>query len=655
MNVASSSSLRLIAIVNDHDLQRNVLGAILREAGHRVVSYSSAAEALAAFVESPPDLVITDLNMPGIDGWHFCRLLRQHVDGRLHDIPVLAVSATYNREEAAQLALEMGADGFLTLPVQAKSLIAEVDRLLQASHVGPSLRVLLVMPERALAPLWIRAFQDAGHHAFLVEDPSISWEELKKKGPFDAAVLELGSEFQEGLNRLKDFVSFHPGLGVATVSGDADPALAVEAIQNGAGLHLHKPLDPRYLVTVVERLRQDHALVQVQQLLKQKSDALQDAMRRLRLAVENANVGLWIWDLTTNTVEYSPEWKKQLGYDESEISDAFSEWERRLHPEDREAAVAYVRRFLESKGEVYQQEFRLRHKNGSYRTILAQGSLVRSPEGQAIQLIGTHLDLTEFKRLEEERFRFERDLHHAQKLESLGVLAGGIAHDFNNLLMAVSGQLELAQLDLEPSSPPATAIAEAQMAVARASDLTRQLLVYSGRARQQVQDLDLNTLVSDNLRLFRAAVPKQIGLEWNPASSLPVIRADIGQLQQVVMNLITNAAESIQGSDGNVSVCTGHGAFSAEDLLQSRLGDHPSPGNYVWVEVTDNGCGMDQVTAKRIFDPFFTTKTTGRGLGMASVLGILRSHRGAILLDSEPGKGTTIRVLFPVAHQIRNG
>jgi PAS domain S-box-containing protein len=364
--------------------------------------------------------------------------------------------------------------------------------------------------------------------------------------------------------------------------------------------------------------------------------------------VENANVGLWFWDLENNDVEYTDEWKKQLGYEPGEIGRGYDEWERRVHPEDRDGAIAYVENFLKGKGgERYQQEFRLRHKDGSYRRILAQGSLQRHPDGRVARLIGTHLDITNLKRLEEERVAIERELFHSQKLESLGVLAGGIAHDFNNLLMAMMGQLELVELDLPPNSHAREGVAETLKAIRRGSDLTRQLLVYSGKARYQIKAVDLNALVHDNVHLFRAAVPKRIRLVHDLAPALPPIQADPGQIQQVVMNLITNAAEAIGENPGEVKITSGSRLFSSEELVASRLGNHPEPGDYIWLSVTDNGCGMNEVTQKRIFDPFFTTKRTGRGLGMSSALGIIRSHRGAVFVKSAPNDGTTLTILFP--------
>jgi signal transduction histidine kinase/CheY-like chemotaxis protein len=258
-------------------------------------------------------------------------------------------------------------------------------------------------------------------------------------------------------------------------------------------------------------------------------------------------------------------------------------------------------------------------------------------------------DITARKQAEAERLAMERRLLHAQKLESLGVLAGGIAHDFNNLLMAVLGNLDVAFHDLAPTSPARSGVGSAVQACRRAVDLTRQMLAYSGKGHFVLTQLDLSELVRENAFLFRASVSRTVTMNMQLAPRLPAIQADPGQVQQIVMNLITNASEAIEDEVGVVTLVTGVQDCDERYLRRSRLDQKPPPGRFVYLEVSDTGCGMDAGTQHRIFDPFFTTKFTGRGLGMAAVMGIVRGHGGAIMLDSQLGVGSTIRVLFPAA------
>src|SRR5208283_66708 len=257
-------------------------------------------------------------------------------------------------------------------------------------------------------------------------------------------------------------------------------------------------------------------------------------------------------------------------------------------------------------------------------------------------------DITERKRLETERVELQRQLLHIQKLESLGVLAGGIAHDFNNLLMAVHGNLELARVDLPDSSPGRVSLERALHATRRAADLTRAMLAYSGRGRFEVSLVDLNNLVRENADLFRSAVARNLTLNLSLADLPALIEADTGQVQQVIMNLITNASEAISDGPGEIRITTALRQHDAAFLGSSRTIEKPLPGLYACLEVTDSGSGMDEATLQRLFDPFFTTKFTGRGLGMSAVLGIVRGHNGAIMVQSVQGSGTTVSVLFPV-------
>lgn len=244
----------------------------------------------------------------------------------------------------------------------------------------------------------------------------------------------------------------------------------------------------------------------------------------------------------------------------------------------------------------------------------------------------------------------EEALRQAQKNESLGTLAGGIAHDFNNLLTAISGHVELMSLKLPKSHPVQRHIEQAFKATRRAADLTSNLLAYIGHSPQRIVAIGLNTLIQENLLFIRAALPKNVTLSANAIPHLPAIDGDQGQIQQLLMNLIINAAEATSGAAGEVVVTTTLHYISEHDRhCWLYTGQPLTPGVHVVLEVRDNGCGMDAATLAKIFDPFFTTKLTGRGLGLASVLGIIRGHHAGLSVTSAPGVGTTFRIYFPVS------
>lgn len=271
--------------------------------------------------------------------------------------------------------------------------------------------------------------------------------------------------------------------------------------------------------------------------------------------------------------------------------------------------------------------------------------------GNVIGVLGTWQDISERIRAEEERRKLDAQLQHTQKLESLGVLAGGIAHDFNNLLTSILGYADLALMELPPQSSTRHLLEEVIDGARRAAELTNQMLAYSGKGRFIVQPTDLSEIVESVRRLLQVSISKKCVLQCHLSPGLPAIEADSAQLRQVVMNLIINASEAIGDNSGLITVRTSTEPCSRADLARAHLGEFLDEGNYVCLQVADNGAGMSQETVAKIFDPFFTTKFTGRGLGLAAVLGIVRGHRGAIQVTSELGKGTTFKVMLPSTAQ----
>jgi PAS domain S-box-containing protein len=279
--------------------------------------------------------------------------------------------------------------------------------------------------------------------------------------------------------------------------------------------------------------------------------------------------------------------------------------------------------------------------DGSRFPLLCNAAPIRDASGAIVGGVTAWRDLTERKRAEER-------LLHAQKLESIGLLAGGIAHDFNNLLVGVIGNASLALEMLGPRDPAAELLEQVIKSGEHASHLTRQMLAYSGKGRFVFEAVDVSKVVAQIADLVRPSIPKKVTVQLDLAPNLPPIKADPGQIQQVVMNLLINGGEAIGDRIGLLSARTRVVEFAPGQDFGDFQGFEPEPGYYVSIEVRDTGAGMDEATRSRIFDTFFTTKFTGRGLGLAAVSGILRGHKGAIRVESEPGKGTCFEVLFPV-------
>jgi PAS domain S-box-containing protein len=285
-----------------------------------------------------------------------------------------------------------------------------------------------------------------------------------------------------------------------------------------------------------------------------------------------------------------------------------------------------------------------RSDNQKYHLLLNAAPL-KNYQSQIIGCVITLTDITERKLAEEEKLRFEYQLQHTQKLESLGVLSGGIAHDFNNILAIIMGYCSLTKMDYETAE---NNIVEIEKAAERAAGLCRQMLAYAGKAQLTMSQINMRSLVDEMVKMLKATLPQNAVIKPELSTYIPFISADASQLRQVVMNLIINASEAIGKEHGKINISLSRTTIIGGQSDTDYNGKAISPGGYVCLEVTDNGCGMDEETKRRIFEPFYTTKFTGRGLGMSAVLGIIKSHGGALQLSSRPGQGTTFKVYLSV-------
>jgi two-component system, cell cycle sensor histidine kinase and response regulator CckA len=323
-------------------------------------------------------------------------------------------------------------------------------------------------------------------------------------------------------------------------------------------------------------------------------------------------------------------------------------WFNGVHPEDRPRVEKELRDSFASGETVELKPFRMRRFDGHWIWYECTGITYQRADGEH-RFICVARDFSERRREEEERRALEVRMQQVQRLESLGMLAGGIAHDFNNLLTPIIGEARLALADLVASSPVRERLERIVRAAQRAADLTRQMLANAGAEPPRTDRVDLSQLVEEMARLVGDGASKGVEIHYELPKGLPNVDGDASQLGQVVTNLVSNALESFGGPGrASVTIRTAEAHLSAPLPNQiPGLGESLPAGHYVVLEVEDSGCGMSQETLSRIFDPFFTTKFTGRGLGLAAVLGIVRNHEGGIEIDSRVGKGTLFRVLFP--------
>lgn len=427
-------------------------------------------------------------------------------------------------------------------------------------------------------------------------------------------------------------------LPVILLSARAGEEARVEGLQSGADDYLVKPFTARELLARVE------THLRMSRLRQEVAQAVQAAEERLRLAVESADLGTWDHDVLRGELICSERFKRMCGRNPAQPV-TFAAVQAQTHPEDRERVERDYRDALAGATDgAFESEFRLVWPDGTVRWVNSRAKVLFSDAGEGprpVRVVGTLMDLTD-------RRNSEESMREMQKLESLGLLAGGIAHDFNNLLTGIIGNASVLEVDYAPSSPQSDALRGLMEAADRMARLTGQMLAYSGRGRFVVEALDLSRQVIQIVSLIQASIPKAVELRFSLDNNVPVIEADSSQLQQVIMNLVINAAEAITGH-GVVEVRTSVQEVGEEQLGAAIVRHAGAPGKYVVLTVRDDGVGMDEATQARIFDPFFTTKFTGRGLGLSAVLGIVRGHDGLLTVDSRPGQGTTFQVFFPVA------
>lgn len=523
------SGIRIL-IVEDSATQAVNLRRILIAEGYAVTVAVDGEEGLLKARAIKPALVISDIQMPRMDGFELCRQVK--TDANLKGVPVILLTQLSDPTHVTR-AFECGADSFIFKPFDPGQLLLKIETLL-----------------------------------------------------LDARVC------------------------------DVTPNVAVDgALQN---LKVEKFLKTTYEAVV----QKNNELIRAQEALISANEELKSSTETFANIVEGTTDGILIVD-HEGIIKYGNNAAKMLLYGSCEglVNTPFG------YPLSIDTFME-IEVFPDGEG-------------GKIVEIKADKTKWLGEDAFVVVI----RDISERKKAEEEKSLLEKQLHQAQKMESLGVLAGGIAHDFNNILAVILCNCALAQ-----QQPQAIAglIPEIETAANRAAELCHLMLAYAGKTSLTVTQVDFAALIADMLKMLKASIRSNVVILSDLAEGLPLLKGDASQLRQVVMNLIINAAEAIGEKQGEIEVVVKKRVIGQGEAVWDYL-DQPIPsGRYLSLEVTDNGCGMDEVIKKRIFEPFFSTKFTGRGLGMSALLGIISSHKGFIQLVSQLGVGTTFRVYLPL-------
>lgn len=641
-----------LLLVDDNPENLIALEATLEGLGQDLVTARSGIEALRYLLEEDFAAILLDVRMPGMDGFETATLIRSRKRSR--NTPILFLTG-YKNEEHLFRGYDLGAVDFLFKPIVPEILQSKVSVFVELSKNAKLLKRQAEDLQRAEAS--IRAILEAAPEAMIIVDRDRRIRSVNSEAErlFKYTRDELIDRSIAQLSPAWSAVRSDESAEITCLTSDGSPfpaEVSLKPVETG---------EPGLVVSVIRditerRLQQENARRITLELERQVADrtrelmidiaerkraeqALRESEQRLRLAMHAAQLGIWRVDLQSQLMQIGPFTSEMLGVSPEITEIPVDKWRDRIHADDREMAVLDLERCGPRNPE-YESEYRIVHPDGACRWIFARGQVSKNQDDGSLRIIGVAQDITQRK------LAAEAD-RHRQKLESLGILAGGIAHDFNNLLTGILGNASLLLDAKIGSAEDQVALQELMSAAERASQLTRQMLAYSGRGKFVSRPVSPGREAQEITSLIRASIPKNVRIIFD-LTDTPTVDADKGQLQQLLMNLVINGAEAIgpNGGEVRISTRTEHfdtavsGFYPAEEL---RAGD------YVVIEIEDNGHGMNETTRTRIFDPFFTTKFTGRGLGLAAVLGIVRGHRGGVKVDSIPDVGTTFRIYLPVS------
>ncbi|SPF45641.1 Multi-sensor signal transduction histidine kinase [Candidatus Sulfopaludibacter sp. SbA4] len=505
------------------------------------------------------------------------------------------------------------------------------------------IKILVIEDDMIDRALYKRCLQqsEAGAVELAESDSAAAGIEMTHTWQPDCTLLDFNLPDMDGLtamNRLRGDSGRLP-CAVVMLTAYGGEELAVRAMKAGAMDYLqkgHLAADTlsRTVLHAIERFR-------MQERIEEQRSALERSRQRYQTLLEAIPQMVWTANADGRMEYANRQWFEYTGLDLEDS--ACMGWDRLLHPEDLERTRTAWDQAAAS-GSVFEIEHRLRRTtDASYRWHLVRAVPVRTAAGEITNWFGTSTEIEDQKRAE----IVARQEH---KLEGIGVLAGGVAHDFNNLLVGILGGASCAMETLPPSHPAQKMLQGVMRAGERAAELTRKMLSYAGKGNFQIELTNLGELVCSTCDTIRNSIPNTIRLECHSGCAIPPVVTDPGQLRQVVVELVMNAVEAIDGGSGGISVRSAGVEIDEEAVRRSEFGPAAIPaGQYVTLEVRDTGCGMDEETQARIFDPFFTTRFLGRGLGLAAVYGFARSHGGGVQVESSPGRGTMFRVLLPAA------
>ncbi|MCP4745155.1 MAG: response regulator [Desulfobacteraceae bacterium] len=646
-----------IIVADDESDVLEVLQKILSKAGYKVSCASRGDEAVELFKKHHADCVITDIRMPGMDGMDVLKTIKSITP----NVPVIILTGHATLDMAVLALKDLGAYDFLTKP-QSRSdllrvtamalehgrLVNENDRLMeQLQNRQDSLEDQnqeLRITQKALESSRHR-YQDLYHNA------PVSYVTVDSAG----LIIEANHRAAELLQKKPGELDQQPFINFVAPENIDSYACCVNAIRENHSISceitMHRTDGSKFEAQIEAKSIFDPNKGQPQTLIilsditerKLAEVALKNSEARFRSFIQSLK-GIAYQQKTDGTpIFFHGAVESITGYSIDDLQKAEPAWQELIYPNDRHIFDT-MRSDINAKEEKFLSiEYRIQDIKGQLRWVREHAQNICCINGESSALQGIIFDITDYKQL-------QAQIMEARRLDSIATLAGGVAHQFNNALAGLVGYVELLHMDIKKIGKSSENISAIFEQVKRMANLTQQLLAYAKGGQYEAHHINLAEFVDSALSLIRENVPGNIRIETDLSTNTGFVNADTTQLQMVLLALVKNAAEATEGP-GRIRVCARNENFSANQLT-----DHPklTAGQYVLLEVSDEGCGMDENTLKKVFDPFFTTKFIGRGLGLSAVYGIIDCHGGWLNIESKPAKGTNVRIYLPKVQPARS-
>ncbi|MBD3344735.1 MAG: response regulator [Chitinivibrionales bacterium] len=633
----NEEATRSAAIINDDITQLTTMTALLEKHGYTIIPCTSAEYALEELSKrTPPDIIITDIQMPGIDGWRFCQIIRSKTYKKLNSVPVIMISAVFKDEDVHRVSSEIGADAFLPVPVNPESLLNTIENLREKKRESKKTSVLIGGPVSADRKKLVNAFAAHGYKVITASDMSHTIQQYKNAQP-SVVVISDDHSLSGGVEEtIQEMRQMDYTVTLICCIPDSKKELCKHYVQAGADACLQPPFIDNYPVILCEKIMRERAFVKVEELLRKRTWELEESREKYKTMMDSMVDPIYICSPDYG-IEYVNKAMIRLIGSNPLGKECYASIFGNTSP------CSWCRLAEIKKGENVQFDIESDALHKQFRVTAAP---LNHPDGKTSQLSILH-DISQEKEL-------ENRLRHVQKMEALGHLAGGVAHDFNNILGAILGYADMVrENNVDESGTPVDKTLGRRMdtiikATNRAGALVKQLLAFSRQGKYLNDPTDIHHTLKEAVTLLERTIDKRISIEIMPNAERSIITGDPHQLLNVFLNLGVNARDAMPGG--------GKLVFKTRCLdisLQSKLSraEEIEPGPCICIDVSDTGEGIPAHVIGKIFDPFFTTKGQGKGtgLGLAGVYGTIKNHRGHIEVDSASGQGTVFTIYLPLA------